>query len=88
MMRRHYLAASGSIAALAVSSRTGSGTETQTRTRTQETTDDTDGVLEFDGAGATITDEFSLTDGLAIAEGEYDGDSNFVVELVALEGAR
>ncbi|MDJ1433573.1 cell surface glycoprotein [Halostagnicola sp. A-GB9-2] len=45
------------------------------------------GTNHFEGDGSTVTDEFSLGNGLTIAQFEHrDGTSNFTIDLVAGEG--
>lgn len=78
MRRRRYLAVSLSLMAplagsVGVSAGTGRGIDVQ------ETESES---LEFDGSGATVTDEFELEEGVTIAEAVHDGESNFIVELV------
>jgi hypothetical protein len=40
----------------------------------------------FDGPGAEVTDEFELDEGILTVDFSHDGESNFIVEMVALEG--
>lgn len=40
----------------------------------------------FEGEGATASEEFSLSDGIATVEFSHDGESNFIVEMLDLEG--
>lgn len=40
----------------------------------------------FDGSGAEVTDEFELDEGILTVDFSHDGESNFIVEMVALEG--
>jgi hypothetical protein len=40
----------------------------------------------FEGSGSDVTDEFELNDGIAEVEFSHDGESNFIVEMLDLEG--
>lgn len=40
----------------------------------------------FDGSGAEVTDEFELDDGILTVDFSHAGESNFIVEMIALEG--
>lgn len=40
----------------------------------------------FEGSGAEVTDEFSLQEGIAEVEFNHDGERNFIVDMLDLEG--
>lgn len=40
----------------------------------------------FDGSGAEVTDEFSLEPGILTVDFSHTGESNFIVDMIALEG--
>lgn len=77
MHRRRYLAVGVGLAASIV------GSQGASANRRQETdTEAEPEPLAFDGSGASVTEEFDLEGGVTIAEAVYDGESNFIVELI------
>jgi hypothetical protein len=68
-------------------------TETETETATETATETTSGGSasafgpeEFTGSGTETVGEFQLTTAPTTAEFSHDGSSNFIVDLIALEG--
>jgi len=90
MRRRQYL-----IIGVGVAMVPGSIVQATTRTTQDEVGDEEptpyeldDDPITFDGEGATVTDEFELEASVTIAEATHDGESNFIVDLVPVNGAR
>lgn len=85
MRRRRYLTVSVGLATTiaglsGVSADTSGGIETETQ-------GDPD-PIPFEGTGATVTDEFELEGGVAIAESTHAGQSNFIVDLIPVDDGR
>ena len=75
------------------STETETQTETETETATETATETTSGGSasafgpeEFTGSGTETVGEFQLTTAPITAEFSHDGSSNFIVDLIALEG--
>ncbi|WP_436345487.1 hypothetical protein [Natronorubrum sp. FCH18a] len=83
MRRRYYLAASLGLLAPIVGS---PGVIANTVQETDDEDETNPSPLEFEGTGATVSDEFELEGGVTIAETVHDGESNFIVELVPTDG--
>ncbi|SDR35209.1 hypothetical protein [Natronobacterium texcoconense] len=80
MHRRHYLAAGSGLIPSIV------GSTGVTASSERKSLQDEPEPLEFEGSGATVSDEFELEGGVTIAETAHDGESNFIVELIPTDG--
>lgn len=64
---------------------TAATTEGQPATTTEGSTAGVE-PMDFSGSGTDTTDNFELVGGATIVDFEYSGESNFIVELLAVEG--
>jgi hypothetical protein len=64
----------------------GEATETQTEQPTETVQAAGTEAMDFSGSGTDTTDNFELVGGATVVDFEHSGESNFIVELLAVEG--
>lgn len=72
----------------------GTEPEPDTATENAENEDGSDDTViveggrshSFEGSGTDVTEEFTLADGIAAVEFSHDGDRNFIINMLDLEG--